>query len=101
MGVSKEAKDKIIGLLLQDVPTDLIASELGYSIGTVRNVFEELREKYGVNTTKEIKNIYLSKELNKLSNHIEEIQKIIRGCNFTPSQKSRRNLQKHQKRKKN
>ena len=57
MGVSKETKDKIISLMLQNIPTDEIASILGYSVGTLRKVYEELREEYGVNTTKEIVNI--------------------------------------------
>ena len=32
MGVSKETKDKIISLMLQNIPTDEIASILGYSV---------------------------------------------------------------------
>lgn len=99
MGVSKEAKDKIISLMLQNIPTDRIASELGYSIGTVRKVFEELREEFGVNTTKEIVNIYIDIELAKLNSHIENVRKLLKGRNFATSQKSRWQLPKQPKKK--
>jgi len=97
MGVSKNAKDKIISLMLQNIPTDQIASMLGYSVGTVRNVFEELREEYQVNTTKEIVNIYIDKELVKLNNHIENVRKILKRCKITPSAKCRCSSSKGQK----
>lgn len=97
MGVSKEAKDKIISLYLQNFPTDKIALELGYSVGTVRKVFEELREEYGVNTTREIVNIYISQELAKLNTHITNILNILGGRKIATNKKSRRNLQKHPK----
>ena len=79
MGVSKAAKDKVIGLMLQNIPTDKIAAELGYSVGTVRKVYEELREEYGVSTTKEIVSIYLDKELAKLNNHISNVRKLLKS----------------------
>lgn len=101
MGVSKNAKDRIISLMLQNIPTDEIASELGYSVGTVRKVFEELREEYGVSTTKEIVNIYILEELAKLNAHIENIKKLLGGRKIATNKKSRRNLQKHPKPKKN
>ena len=41
MGVSKEAKEEIIKLMLQDVPTDEIALKTNYSISTIRATFEE------------------------------------------------------------
>ena len=86
MGVSKESKDKILNLLLQRVPTEEIAKRLNYSIGTVRKVFEEFREEYGVSTTKEIADIYLDstllKELSKLNNCINSVIKKIKSRNF-------------------
>ena len=97
MGVSKETKDKIISLMLQNIPTDEIASILGYSVGTVRKVYEELREEYGVNTTKEIVNIYVDKELAKLNIHIENVRKILKSRNFATQPKRRRRMQKRTK----
>ena len=40
MGVRKEAKDEIVKLMLQDIPTDEIAKRMNYSVGTIRKVFE-------------------------------------------------------------
>lgn len=86
MGVSRESKDKIMDLLLQRVPTDEIAKRLNYSVGTIRKVFEEFREEYGVNTTKEIADVYLDctllKELSKLNNCINSVIKKIKSRNF-------------------
>lgn len=100
MGVSKETKDKIMNLVLQNVPTDTIACELNYSIGTVRKVLEELREEYGVNTTKEIVNIYLDQELAKLNNHIANVRKLLKKSQNCDYAKSRPHLQKRQNQKK-
>lgn len=100
MGVSKTAKDKIIGLMLQSVPTDRIAAELGYSVATVRKVFEELREEYGVSTTKEIVNIYLDRELAKLNGHIANIRTILKKSQNCDYPKRRPIQDKRQKRKK-
>lgn len=97
MGVSKETKDKIMSLTLQNIPTDEIASMLGYAVGTVRKAYEELREEYGVNTTKEIANIYVDKELAKLNAHIENVRKILKSRNFATKSKRRRQVQKHTK----
>ncbi len=101
MGVSKESKDKILNLLIQRVPTEEIARRLNYSIGTVRKVFEELRDEYGVSTTKEIADIYLDstllKELTKLNNCLNSVIKKIKSRKFATSKKSRHNGQKHKK----
>lgn len=92
MGVSKESKDKIMNLLLQRVPTEEIARRLNYSVGTVRKVFEEFREEYGVSTTKEIADIYLDstllKELTKLNNCINSVIKKIKSRNFATTRKA-------------
>ena len=101
MGVRKEAKDEIISLLLQNVPTDEIARRMNYSIWTVREVLKELREEYGVSTTREIVNIYISQELGKLNNHIENIQKILNSTNNgTPTKSIPRMQNRKNKRKK-
>ena len=50
MAVKREAEKEILKLMLQDVPTEEIAKRLNYSVGTIRKVFEELREKYNANT---------------------------------------------------
>jgi hypothetical protein len=96
MGVSKAAKDKVIGLMLQNIPTDKIAAELGYSVGTVRKVYEELREEYGVSTTKEIVSIYLDKELAKLNNHISNVRKLLKKSQNCDYPKRRPIQDKHQ-----
>jgi len=86
MGVSRESKDKIMNLLIQRVSTEEIAKKLHYSVGTVRKVYEELREEYGVSTTKEIADIYLDstllKELSKLNNCLSSVIKKIKSRNF-------------------
>ena len=48
--VKKESKDEIVKLMLQEVPTEEIARRLNYSVSTIRKVFEELRDEYGVNS---------------------------------------------------
>lgn len=97
MGVSKEAKEEIIKLMLQDVPTDEIALRTNYSISTIRATFEDLRDELGVNSKVGIARAYLHKKLSKLSFSIQEILKLLGSCQMTTSKKSRRNLQKHRK----
>ncbi len=86
MGVSKESKNKIMNLLIQRVSTEDIAKKLHYSVGTIRKVFEEFREEYGVSTTKEIADIYLDSllvsELSNLSKCINSTLKKIKSRNF-------------------
>jgi len=92
MGVSKESKDKIMNLLIQRVSTEDIAKRLNYSVGTVRKVFEEFREEYGVSTTKEIADIYLDstllKELSKLNNCINSVIKKIKSRKIATNKKA-------------
>lgn len=111
MGVSKESKDKIMNLLIQRVSTEDIAKKLNYSVGTVRKVFEEFREEYGVSTTKEIADIYLDslllKELSKLNNCINGVLKKIKSRkiatikNADTTGNSTKNKKKKIKKKKN
>lgn len=99
MGVSKEAKEKIVRLMLQDVPTDEIAEITHYSIATIRTTFEELRDEFGVSSKVGIARAYLQKELFELHKHIENILKLLESRQITTIQKSRRRALKHQKKK--
>lgn len=97
MGVRKEAKDEIVKLMLQDVPTEEIANIMGYSVGTVRKVFEELREEYGVNSKTGIAKAYLQTELINLYGHIKNILNLLGGGQIATPQRRRRDMQKTQK----
>ena len=98
MGVSKDTKERIVKLMLQDIPTEEIAAITNYSISTIRTTFEELREEFGVNSKVGIARAYLQKELFELNGHIQKILKLLDSRQMTTTQKSRRNLQKSQKR---
>lgn len=80
--VKKEAKDAIIKLMLQEVSTEDIAKKLNYSVGTIRNVFEELREEYGVSSKMGITTAYLRSELEKVNNQLNRLFKIMDNCDF-------------------
>lgn len=99
MGVSKEAKEKIVRLMLQDVPTDEIAEITSYSISTIRTTFEELRDEFGVNSKVGIARAYLQNELLELHKHIQKILKLLESRQITTMQKSRRRALKHTKKK--
>lgn len=99
MGVSKEAKEKIVRLMLQDVPTDEIAEITSYSISTIRTTFEELRDEFGVNSKVGIARAYLQNELLELHKHIQKILKLLESRQITTIQKSRRRALKHTKKK--
>lgn len=100
MGVSKEAKEKIVRLMLKDVSTDEIAEITNYSIATIRTTFEELRDEFGVNSKVGIARAYLQRELFELNKHIQNILKLLEGRQTTTTQKSRRRVPRHQKRNK-
>ncbi len=97
MGVRKEAKDEIVRLMLQETPTEEIANIMGYSVGTVRKVFEELREEYGVSSKTGIAMAYLQEELLKFNNHFKNILNLIDGRQNATSQKRRRGMRKNPK----
>ena len=42
--VNKKAKEQILKMMLQEVPTEEIARKLHFAVGTIRNVFEESTE---------------------------------------------------------
>ena len=103
MGIKKEVKEKIIQLMLQEVPTEEIAKQLNYSIGTIRNIFEELRDEYGVNSKMGIATAYLRHEILKLNESVCHVLNItnfinqpetrsqsgqnIKRCQITPTPK--------------
>lgn len=98
MGVRKEAKDEIVKLMLQDIPTDEIAKRMNYSVGTIRKVFEELREEYGVNSKPGIAAAYLRDELVGLQEHVEEVLNILDNGQIATGSKSIRRMPKKRNR---
>ena len=98
MGIRKEAKDEIIKLMLQEIPTDEIAERMNYSVGTIRKVFEELREEYAVNTKTGIATAYLRKELVNLQEHVEEVLNILDSGQIATGSKSIRRMPKKRNR---
>ena len=101
MGVSKEAKEKIVRLMLQDVPTEEIAAITNYSISTIRTTFEELRDEFGVNSKVGIARAYLQRELLELNKHIQNILKLLGSRQITTNPENNQSEEKGQKRKKN
>lgn len=78
MGKKKSEKyNQVIKLLLQDVPTHEIAKITGYSLYYIRDILKELREEYGVNTTKGLAVAYLSEQITKIAGTLNELVKII------------------------
>ena len=101
MGVSREAKETIVRLMLQDVPTEEIAAITNYSISTIRTTFEELRNEFGVNSKVGIARAYLQKELSELNKHIQNILKLLDSRQITTTPKNNQYEEKKQKRNKN
>ena len=79
MAVKREAEKEILKLMLQDVPTEEIAKRLNYSVGTIRKVFEELREKYNANTKVGLATAYLREEIKQVSAQLCDIIEIAGG----------------------
>ena len=79
MAVKREAEKEILKLMLQDVPTEEIAKRLNYSVGTIRKVFEELREKYNANTKVGLASAYLREEIQQVSAQLNDIIEITGG----------------------
>lgn len=83
--------------MIQDVPTDEIAKRTGYSIHTIRHVFAELREKYGVNTKSGIITAYLIDRFKLISNQINDLILIADGANFSSHHKNKNHLDSDKK----
>lgn len=78
MATKKSEKyDKIIKLMLQEVPTHEIAKITGYSIYYIRDIYKTLREEYGVSTTSGIAVAYISEKINKVAQGLNELMEII------------------------
>ena len=100
--VRKEIKIEIVKMMLDEVPTEEIATTLHLSVSTVRKVFEELREEYGVNSKTGIAVAYLR---DKIKEHLTPLMKIAGDSQIAISPKSslnlnkrHKNIQKHNKR---
>lgn len=101
--VKKESKDEIVKLMLQEVPTEEIARRLNYSVSTIRKVFEELRDEYGVTSKMGIAVAYLR---DKISEHLTPLLNLSDSGNFAmndkpaPKQEKRQNFYKKRKKQK-
>lgn len=71
--VNKHAKEQILKMMLQEVPTEEIARKLHLAVGTVRNVFEELRQEYGVNSKVGIAKAYLFDQIKDVTEKMQTI----------------------------
>lgn len=102
--VNKHAKEQILKMMLQEVPTEEIAKQLHFAVGTVRNVFEELRQEYGVNSKVGIAKAYLFEQIQELSDKTQAIAELCSTtCKITCNSKTfsskakGQNLRKKQK----
>lgn len=96
--VRKEIKDEIVKMMLDETPTEEIANKLHLSVSTVRKVFEELREEYGVNSKTGIAVAYLRDIINE---HLTPLMNIAGGSQITILPKGSQNQNKRQKSYKN
>ncbi len=92
--MAKEEKyEKIIELILQDVPTSEIAKITGYSIGYIHNIFEELRGEFGVNSKVGIATSYIAKRILETTESLNKLYSLMTQCKNAPKQKRRHHLQ--------
>lgn len=97
MTKKSEKYDKIIELVLQDVPTTEIAKITGYSIGYIHNIFEELRGEYGVNSKVGIATSYIAERINEATETLNNLCSLMGMCKNTPYEKRRPRLRSAQK----
>ena len=71
--VQNDKKNKIMELILQGKTTAEIAHIMGYSIGTIRNLYTELREEYGVNSKTEIALYHVSERLYDVRDELDKL----------------------------
>lgn len=87
--VNKHAKEQIIKMMLQEVPTEEIAKRLNFAVGTIRNVFEELRLEYGVNSKVGIAKAYLFDQIKDVTEKMQSISDLCGNtCQITCSDKA-------------
>ena len=92
-----EKYDKIIELVLQDIPTHEIAKRTGYSIGYIHNIFEELRGEYGVNSKVGIATSYIAERIVEATETLTKLCSLMNVCKYTPCEKRRPHLRSTQK----
>lgn len=95
--VNKHAKEQILKMMLQEVPTEEIARKLHFAVGTVRNVFEELRQEYGVNSKVGIAKAYLFDQIKDVTEKMQTISDLCGNtCQITCTDKPFRSNAKRQ-----
>lgn len=95
--VNKKAKEEILKMMLQEVPTEEIARKLHFAVGTIRNVFEELRQEYGVNSKVGIAKAYLFAQIKDVTDKMQNISDLCGNtCKTTCSNKTFRSKTKRQ-----
>lgn len=72
-----EKKLQIIKLILKGFTTAQIARKMGYSIGTVRNFYTELREEYNVNSKTEIALCYVADRMHDIRGEFDDLISIL------------------------
>lgn len=73
----KDIKTKIIELILKGKTTAEIARIMGYSIGTIRNFYTELREDYDVDSKTGIALCYVTDRMADIRNELDELISIL------------------------
>ncbi|MBQ9149850.1 response regulator transcription factor [bacterium] len=69
----------VVQLILKGYSTQDIAKELNYSIGTVRNIYADLREKWEVNSKTGIALAYVGYKLKNIREEIDDLVSIFPG----------------------
>lgn len=64
---------KIIRLMIEDKSTVEIAKITGYSIGTIRNIYSELKNLYNVNTKTGIAAAYIKDKAKNAKKSLDEL----------------------------
>lgn len=95
--VNKKAKEQILKMMLQEVSTEEIARKLHFAVGTIRNVFEELRQEYGVNSKVGIAKAYLFDQIKDVTEKMQTISDLCGNtCQITCNDKPFRSKAKRQ-----
>ena len=79
------------------MPTEEIARKLHFAVGTIRNVFEELRQEYGVNSKVGIAKAYLFDQIKDVTEKMQTISDLCGNtCQITCNDKPFRSKAKRQ-----
>lgn len=68
---------KIVKLMIREVPTDKIAKQTGYSIHYIRDIYNELRERYGANTKAGIATAFLMEKIKETRDQLSSLLDIV------------------------